>query len=108
MRLALLLLTTAVFVSIVVFAAAWHRPVPAPFGFTQAGAIRQAALEQRFLRLPSPERIRETHRFLTAAPHLAGSARDWELAEHVRDQFVGFGFDEVTIATHDVLLPWPT
>jgi len=112
MRLALLpavavVTTVASMVSMIVVTTAWQRRMPAPFGFTQAGAIRQSAIEKRFLRMPSPDRIRNTHRFFAGAPHLAGSARDRELAEHVRDQFVAFGFEEVTISTHDVLLPWP-
>jgi N-acetylated-alpha-linked acidic dipeptidase len=104
MRLGLLL---AIVVSAMVVTTAWPRRGTAPFGFTAAGAIRQEALEQRFLRMPSADRIRSSHRLFTAAPHLAGSPRDRELADHVRDQFTAFGLEEVTVSTHDVLLPWP-
>ena len=38
---------------------------------------------------------------------MAGSARDRELAEWTRDRFRISGLEEVTITTHDVLLPWP-
>jgi N-acetylated-alpha-linked acidic dipeptidase len=104
MRLALFL---AVVVAIIVAATAWQRRAPVPFGFTEAGGIRQSALEQQFLRLPSPDRIGEIHRFFAGAPHLAGSVRDRELADHVRSQFTAFGFEDVAVSTYDVLLPWP-
>ena len=104
MRIALVL---TVVVAAIVVSTAWQHRGPAPFGFTEAGAIRHSALEPRFLRLPSPERIAEANRFFAASPHLAGSHRDRELAEHVRDQFNAFGLAEVGIATHEVLLPWP-
>jgi N-acetylated-alpha-linked acidic dipeptidase len=83
------------------------REVPAPFGFGQTNAKRQARIERRFLRMPSPTEIRDTHRFLTAEPHLAGSRRDRELARYVQDRFTASGLDEVSISTHEVLLPWP-
>ncbi len=55
----------------------------------------------------SPERIREFHQFLSAEPHVAGSLRDWLLAEWTRDRFTEFGLDEVRITEHEVLLPYP-
>jgi N-acetylated-alpha-linked acidic dipeptidase len=79
-------------------------PLP---GFTRASAGPHDALERRFLDLPSSDRIRAAHQFLTSEPHAAGSQRDRELAEWTRDRFREFGFDEVEIVTHDVLLPSP-
>src|SRR5262245_9913646 len=38
---------------------------------------------------------------------MAGTARDRELAEWTRDQFIAFGLEEVRIDEHEVLLPWP-
>jgi N-acetylated-alpha-linked acidic dipeptidase len=109
MRSPLVVITacTAAIVSMVVFATSRQRGGPVPFGFTDAGAGDQAAIESRFLRLPSADRINESHRFFSSAPHLAGSPRDRELADHVRDRFTAFGFEAVTLTTHEVLLPWP-
>jgi N-acetylated-alpha-linked acidic dipeptidase len=87
--------------------AAWQRPDPAPFGFTRAQGQIQSKLEDRFLDLPSADRIRDAHRLLTDKPHVAGSARDRELAEWTRDRFREYGLEEVDITTHEVLLPWP-
>ena len=92
---------------LVLAVAGWQRPPQAPFGFTRASAARYAAVERIFLTLPSAERIRTAHQFLTAEPHVAGSARDRALADWTRDQFVGAGLEEVQITTHEVLLPWP-
>jgi N-acetylated-alpha-linked acidic dipeptidase len=77
------------------------------FGFTAASAAAERVLEQRFLALPSADRAREYHRYLTAEPHLAGSDRNRALAEWMRDRWKEYGVDEVEIEQHDVLLPWP-
>ncbi len=77
------------------------------FGFFRAHADAQRALERRWLRSISPDRIRDAHRVLAARPHLAGSPRDRELAEWVRDRWVAAGLEDVTITEHEVLLPWP-
>lgn len=57
--------------------------------------------------MPSAPIIRDAHRVLTDKPHMAGTARDRELAEWTRDRFQNAGLEEVAITTHDVLLPWP-
>jgi N-acetylated-alpha-linked acidic dipeptidase len=101
-----LVLTTAA-VTALVGVAAWQRPQQPPFGFARESASRQRALEREFLTLPSAERIRDAHRFLTAEPHMAGTTRDRELAEWTRDRFVEYGLEHVEIITHEVLLPWP-
>ena len=77
------------------------------FGFTRDGAARQRTLEQRFLSLPSADRIRDAHLVLAAEPHMAGTPRDRVLAEWTRDRFVEYGLEQVEITTHEVLLPWP-
>ena len=77
------------------------------FGFTTASAAAERTLERRFLALPSADRAREYHRFLTEQPHVAGSDRNRALAEWVRDRWIEYGLDEVEIVEHDVLLPWP-
>ena len=86
---------------------AWQRPVRVPFGFTHVTAAAEAALERRFLALPSPDRIRDEHRIFAGEPHMAGTPRDHALMERTRDQFESFGLEEVAVTTHEVLLPWP-
>lgn len=77
------------------------------FGFTREGSAAQRQLEERFLLLPDSNRLIDAHRFLTAKPHIAGSARDRELAEWTARHFTSAGLEDVRISTHDVLLPWP-
>jgi N-acetylated-alpha-linked acidic dipeptidase len=84
-----------------------HRPERAMFGFTRDGAAAETDLERRFLRLPSPARIRDEHRIFAGAPHLAGSDRDRELMLRTRDRFIELGLERVEVTTHEVLLPWP-
>ena len=86
---------------------AWQRPLTRPLGFTWSHASTQSEVERRFLASPSADRIRDAHQFLADRPHMAGSARDRELAEWTRDRFQMSGLEEVAITTHDVLLPWP-
>jgi N-acetylated-alpha-linked acidic dipeptidase len=93
--------------AVALLAAAWPEPRLPPAGFSQRRAAAQAALEERFLRIPSPGRIRETHRILTSEPHVAGSARDRELAGFMRDRFRECGLEDVATTTHEVLLPRP-
>ncbi len=76
-------------------AAAWPEPRVPPAGFSQRRAPAHTRLEGRFLRIPSPARIREVHRILTSEPHVAGSERDRELAGFMRDRFRECGLDDV-------------
>lgn len=91
----------------VLLTAAWQREPEAPFGFTRARAGAERDLEQRFLRDVSSDRIRDAHALLADKPHVAGSPRDRVLAEWTRDRFAAHGLEDVSITTHDVLLPWP-
>src|SRR5262249_16234575 len=50
-------------------------------GFTTRSSAIERGIERRFLALPSPDRAREAHAFLTAEPHVAGSPRDRAIAE---------------------------
>ncbi len=54
------------------------------FGFTTASEPGQRELERRFLALPSADRARDYHRYLTDEPHVAGSDRNKHLAEWMR------------------------
>ena len=75
-------------------------------GFSAPAARTQWDWEQRFRALPSPDRLRETMRFLSARPHPVGSAADRENAEWALAKFRAWGFD-AHIETFDVLFPTP-
>jgi N-acetylated-alpha-linked acidic dipeptidase len=92
---------------VVLAAAAWQKPEPAPFGFTAQGAAAHRSIERRFLDSPSATRIRDAHRYLADKPHVAGSERDHELARWTLAEFRSYGLEEAQITTHEVLLPWP-
>ncbi len=77
------------------------------FGFTAPSARAERLVEERLVAIPSPQRAREAHAFLTAEPHVAGSARDHRLAEWVRDRWREDGLERVEIVEHDVMLPKP-
>ncbi len=98
---------TTLAIAALVLIAAWPRPGRVPFGFTPGTAAAEVALERRFLALPSPDRIRDEHRIYAGEPHMAGTERDRVLMERTRDQFESFGLEEVSVTTHEVLLPWP-
>ena len=63
-------------------------------GFTPAGAAMERNLEGQFLKIPSPERAREWHRYLTAEPHPAASARNNELADYIAEQWRQQGWED--------------
>ena len=58
--------------------------------------------------MPSADRARDYHRYLTDEPHVAGSDRNKHLAEWMRDRWKEYGLDTVEIVEHEVLLPFPT
>ncbi len=76
------------------------------YGFTARSAAAERTFERRFLALPSAERARSAHAFLTAEPHMAGTPRDRLLAEWVRDRWREYGLEQVEIVEHEVLLPY--
>jgi N-acetylated-alpha-linked acidic dipeptidase len=78
------------------------------YGFTARSSARQRSLERRFLQLPSADKAREAHAFLTREPHVAGTPRDRELADWIRDRWREYGLEDVEITQHDVLLPYAT
>jgi N-acetylated-alpha-linked acidic dipeptidase len=84
-----------------------ERATPNLFGFTRDGSTVERRLEEKFLLLPAANRLLEAHRFLSAKPHIAGSARDKELADWTARNFTAAGLEDVRISTHEVLLPWP-
>jgi N-acetylated-alpha-linked acidic dipeptidase len=72
-------------------------------GFSASGAATEAAVEAQFRGMASAESISNFHRYLTAEPHPAGSARNNELAQWVAEQWRAQGLEDVTIHEYDVL-----
>ena len=56
-------------------------------------ASHEIELERRFLAVPDPQRAREHLRFLTSAPHLAGTVEDLKTAEYVAQRFREAGLE---------------
>src|SRR5579872_1265911 len=71
-------------------------------GFTPSTAAREAEVETRFKAIPSPEEERRQHHIFTAEPHVAGSARNNELARYIADQWRQEGLEDVIIRRYDV------
>lgn len=76
-------------------------------GFSPANTGRLKPLESRLLETIRPENCRSQHRIFTAQPHMAGSVRNYELAQHVAKQWKEYGLEDVELIEHPVYLPWP-
>ncbi len=71
-------------------------------GFTPSSSAHEAAVETKFKSIPSPGEERRQHRIFTAEPHVAGSKRNNELAEYIRDEWKKQGLEDVVIRRYDV------
>ena len=71
-------------------------------GFTPAHATRETAVEEKFKSIPTPDEERLQHRIFTAEPHVAGSKRNNDLAEYIRDEWKKQGLEDVIIRRYDV------
>lgn len=71
-------------------------------GFTSASAARETAVESKFKSIPTPDEERRQHRIFTQEPHIAGSKRNNELAEYIRDEWKKQGLEDVIIRRYDV------
>jgi N-acetylated-alpha-linked acidic dipeptidase len=71
-------------------------------GFTPASSARESQIETRFKSIPSPKEERRQHRMFTKQPHVAGSKRNNELAEYIRDEWRKQGLEDVVIRRYDV------
>jgi N-acetylated-alpha-linked acidic dipeptidase len=71
-------------------------------GFTPAGAARESEIESKFKAIPTPDEERRQHHIFTAEPHVAGSARNNELARYIADQWRHEGLEDVIIRRYDV------
>jgi N-acetylated-alpha-linked acidic dipeptidase len=76
-------------------------PIPI-LGFTPASAARETETENKFKAIPSPDEERRQHHLFTAEPHVAGSARNNELARYIADEWRQEGLDDVVIRRYDV------
>jgi N-acetylated-alpha-linked acidic dipeptidase len=76
-------------------------------GFSRDNTTRLKPLEESLLTTIRPENCRSQHRIFTAQPHMAGSARNYELAQHVAQQWKEYGLEDVELIEHPVYLPWP-
>ena len=71
-------------------------------GFTPASAAREIEIESKFKSIPTPDEERRQHRIFTQEPHVAGSKRNNELAEYIRDEWKKQGLEDVVIHRYDV------
>jgi N-acetylated-alpha-linked acidic dipeptidase len=71
-------------------------------GFTPASSAHETAVEAKFKSIPSPDEERRQHRIFTQEPHVAGSKRNNELAEYIRDEWKKQGLEDVIIRRYDV------
>ena len=76
-------------------------------GFSVASSGRIKPLEARLIQTIRPENCRSQHRIFTEQPHMAGTARNYELAQHVAKQWKEYGLEDVELIEHPVYLPWP-
>jgi N-acetylated-alpha-linked acidic dipeptidase len=71
-------------------------------GFTPPTAAHEAEIENKFKAIPSPDEERRQHKIFTAEPHVAGSARNNELARYIADEWRNEGLEDVIIRRYDV------
>jgi hypothetical protein len=76
-------------------------------GFSRTNLARLKPLETQLLQTIRPENCRREHRIFTAKPHMAGSVRNYELAQYVAEQWRKYGLENVELIEHPVYLPWP-
>ena len=76
-------------------------------GFSLTDIKKLKPLEARLVQTIRPENCRIQHRVFTKEPHMAGSVRNYELAQYVAKQWKEYGLEEVQLIEHPVYLPWP-
>jgi N-acetylated-alpha-linked acidic dipeptidase len=77
------------------------------FGFTREGTERQRREEEILQSIPDPRRIESALRTLTEEPHMAGTPRNNELAEYVRDRWREAGLEDIHFTEYPALLSYP-
>jgi N-acetylated-alpha-linked acidic dipeptidase len=75
-------------------------------GFTDDQVADQHRREEELRAVPSPDRLREQLRNLSAKPHWAGGPGSREVAEYALAQFRSYGLD-AQIEEHEAYMPLP-
>jgi N-acetylated-alpha-linked acidic dipeptidase len=75
---------------------------PSILGFIPSSVSRENDIEKKFKAIPTPDKERRQHRIFTSEPHIAGSKRNNELAEYIRDEWKKQGLEDVIIRRYDV------
>lgn len=78
----------------------------APPGFFPSSVEREMEAEAVLVSTPSPRSFETHFRRLTEEPHPAGSARNMELADYVRDCFMEYGLEDVGFHDTPALLSY--
>ncbi|HXQ27278.1 MAG TPA: M28 family metallopeptidase [Candidatus Acidoferrales bacterium] len=73
-------------------------------GFAPARVAAERQLEEKLRSIPDAAHAESNLRHLTSEPHMAGTDASRRVAEWLRDQYRGFGFD-TQIVTYSVWLP---
>jgi N-acetylated-alpha-linked acidic dipeptidase len=76
-------------------------------GFSRSNLDRLKPLESELIETIRPENCRREHRIFTEKPHMAGTVRNYELAQYVARQWREYGLEDVKLIEHPVYLPWP-
>jgi N-acetylated-alpha-linked acidic dipeptidase len=77
--------------------------VPPLRGYARSSVVAERAFERRFREQLDSRSIETWHRYFTAKPHPATSARTKEIAEYIAAQWKGQGLEDVVIHRYDVL-----
>ncbi len=80
---------------------------PKMTGFSPQTAALESQVEEKFKQIPAPEKARRWHRYFTAEPHPAGSARNNDLAFYIADRWREQGWEDVSVHRYDVLVSFP-
>jgi N-acetylated-alpha-linked acidic dipeptidase len=94
--------THAKLLSVTALALCTTAPAQSILGFTPASAARQTEVESKFKSVPNADEESRQHRIFTQEPHVAGSKRNNELAEYIRDEWKKQGLEDVIIRQYDV------
>lgn len=100
-------MTRIVLAILLLFATATNASFQTREGLSRANASRLKQLQSQLIQTVSPENCRREHRIFTAKPHMAGSERNYELAQYVARQWREYGLEDVELIEHPVYLPWP-
>jgi N-acetylated-alpha-linked acidic dipeptidase len=92
----------ATLLSLAVLSLCTTAPAQTILGFTPTSAAHETEVESKFKAIPNADEERRQHRIFTSEPHVAGSKRNNELAEYLRDEWIKQGLEDVIIRRYDV------